>query len=146
MLQKKVFWVGYTFLQKSSSFKFLNILEENCSADIINVAFKYETFVVKWCSKKGWTDKISKSSAKKNHWSGRVVECLFLSQAGPKRGCLSYLIEIRAIFHTSDVYFLIISIRYDKHPLFGPAFIKMKHSTTRPKQGFFGTKISWPIF
>ena len=34
MLEKKVFWVGYTFLQKPSSFKFLSILEENCVANI----------------------------------------------------------------------------------------------------------------
>ena len=31
---KVVFWVGYTFLQEPSSFKFLSILEENCGADI----------------------------------------------------------------------------------------------------------------
>ena len=54
--------------------------------------------------KKKWTD----FSPKKKHWSGRVVEGLFLSKAGPKRGCLSYLIEIRAIFHTSDVCYPII--------------------------------------
>ena len=31
---KVVFWVGYTFLQKPSSFKFLSILEEKCVAHI----------------------------------------------------------------------------------------------------------------
>ena len=40
MLQKKVFWVAYTFLQKPSSFKFLSILEENCVAHINNAAIK----------------------------------------------------------------------------------------------------------
>ena len=34
---KVVFWVGYTFLQKPSSFKFLSILEEKCVAHI-NIA------------------------------------------------------------------------------------------------------------
>ena len=37
---KVVFWVGYTFLQKPSSFKFLSILEENCVAHINDGAFK----------------------------------------------------------------------------------------------------------
>ena len=40
MLQKKVFWVAYTFLQKPSSFKFLSILEENYGADINNGTIK----------------------------------------------------------------------------------------------------------
>ena len=96
-------------------------------------------------AKKRWTEKTTKS-VQKNHWSGSVGEGLFLSKVGPKRRCLSYLIEIRAIFHISDFYFLIISIRYDRHPLFGPAFIKMKHSTTRPNQCFFCTKISPSFF
>ena len=98
-----------------------------------------------WCKKKGGLTKQLKVS-KKNHWSGRVVEGLFLSKAGPKRGCLSYLIEIIAILHTSDVCFPIITIRYDKHPLFGPAIDKNKPSTTRPDQCFFWTKISPPFF
>ena len=37
---KVVFWVGYTFLQKPSSFKFLSILEENCVVHINNGAIK----------------------------------------------------------------------------------------------------------
>ena len=84
---------------------------------------------------------------KKKQGLRRVVECLFLSKAGPKSGCLSYLIAIIRK-QTSDMCKLaLISVRYDKHPLFGPAFIKIKHSTTRPKQGsFFGTKISSPFF
>ena len=40
MLEKKVFWVAYTFLQKPNSFKFLSILEENCVAHINNGAIK----------------------------------------------------------------------------------------------------------
>ena len=44
-------WVSYTFLQKLSSFKFCRILEENCSADINDRAFKCKTFVDK-CWKK----------------------------------------------------------------------------------------------
>ena len=39
----------------------------------------------------------------------RVVEGLFLSNAGPKRGCWQYLTEIREIHHTSDVSFPIVS-------------------------------------
>ena len=74
---------------------------------------------------------------KKNPCFGRVVEGLFLSIAGPKRGCLSYRIAIMRK-QTSDMYKLaLIFVRYDKHPLFGSAFIKIKHSTTRPKQSFF---------
>ena len=76
--------------------------------------------------------------SKKNHWSGRVVECLFLSTAGPKRGSSLYLIVIIRK-EKSDVWiFALFSIRYDKHPLFGPAVDKNKHSTTRPDQCFFG--------
>ena len=37
---KVVFWVGYTFLQKPSSFKFLSILEENSDAHINIEAIK----------------------------------------------------------------------------------------------------------
>ena len=74
------------------------------------------------------------------------MEGLFLSDAGPKRGCLSYLSEIRAICHTSDVSFLIIAIRYDKHPLFGPALDKNKHSTTRRKPWFFSGLKSVDLF
>ena len=76
----------------------------------------------------------------------RVVECLFLSDAGPKRGFLSYLTEMRVIFHTSDVSFLIIDIRYDKHPLFGPASSKNKPSTTRRKPWFFSGLKSVDLF
>ena len=65
------------------------------------------------------------------------MEGLFLSNAGPKRGCWSYLTEIRDIYHTSDVSFPIIAIRYDKHPLFGPALDRNNPSTTRRKTGFF---------
>ena len=43
--------VGYTFLQKPSSSKFLSILEENCGADIINGTFKCKTFADKCCKK-----------------------------------------------------------------------------------------------
>ena len=96
--------------------------------------------------KKRSTDKTVKRGPKKNHCLRRVMEALFLSTAGPKRGCLSYLIAIIRK-QTSDMCKLaLISVRYDKHPLFGPAFIKIKHSTTRPKQGFFCTKISSPFF
>ena len=41
-------------------------------------------------------------SPKKNQGLRRVVECLFLSHAGPKSGCLSYLIVIMRK-ETSDV-------------------------------------------
>ena len=44
-------WVSYTFLQKRCSFKSFSILEENCSADIIDETFKCETFVGKCCKK-----------------------------------------------------------------------------------------------
>ena len=46
----------------------------------------------------------------------------------------------------SDVCFLIIAIRYDEHPLFGPAFDKNKPSTARPKQGFFFGQKSVDLF
>ena len=41
-------------------------------------------------------------SPKKNHFLRRAVEGLFLSKAGPKRECLSYLIAIIGK-ETSDV-------------------------------------------
>ena len=87
--------------------------------------------------KKGQLTKQVKGVQKKKQVLRRVVEGLFLSNAGPKRGCWSYLTEIREIYHTSDVSFFIIAIRYDKHPLFGPALDKKKHSTTRRKHWFF---------
>ena len=90
--------------------------------------------------KKGQLTKQLKEVQKNNHCLRRVVEGLFLFHAGPIRGCLSYLTELREIFHTY-VCFLIIVIRYDEHPLFGPALDKNKHSTTRRKQClFFGLK------
>ena len=49
---KVVFWVGYTFLQKPSSFKFLSILEENCVAHINNEAIKCK-FLLTNVSKNG---------------------------------------------------------------------------------------------
>ena len=73
----------------------------------------------------------------KKHFLGRVVECLFLSKAGLKKGCLPYLIEIIRK-QTSDVWKIaVIFIRYDKHTLFGPALDKNKASTTRPMKWFF---------
>ena len=72
--------------------------------------------------KKGSTDKTIIWGPKKIQGLRRVVECLFLSNAGPKRGRLSYLTEIRVIHHTSDVFFLIITIGYDKHPRFWSGF------------------------
>ena len=77
---------------------------------------------------------------------GRAVEGSFLSKAGPKRGYFSYLITFRVILHKSDVSFLIIAIRYDNHPLFGPALDKNKPSTARPKQGFFFGQKSVDLF
>eukprot|EP00493_Phyllostaurus_siculus_P009265 UN09380 len=47
-------WVSYTFLKKLSSFKFSNILEENCGADIINGTFKCKTFVDKCCKRRSF--------------------------------------------------------------------------------------------
>ena len=52
----------------------------------------------------------------------------------------------RAIFQKSDVTFLVIAIWYLDQPLFGPALNKNKPSTTQPKQVFFWTKFSWPLF
>ena len=72
--------------------------------------------------KKRSTDKTIKKGPKQIQGLRRVMECLFLSNAGPKRGCLPYLTEIRVIHHTFDVSFLIITIRYDKHPLFWSGF------------------------
>ena len=76
----------------------------------------------------------------------RVVECLFFSPAGPKKECLSYWIGIRAIIYTSDVGLPIIIIRYEEHPLFGPAVDKNKPSTTRPDQCFFLDKNQLTFF
>ena len=92
--------------------------------------------------KKRSTDKISLAVQKKKPFFGRVVEGSYLPKAGPKKGCFLYLITIRVILHKSDVSFLIIAIRYENHPLFGPALDKNKPSTARPKKGFFWTKIS----
>ena len=65
------------------------------------------------------------------------MEGLFLSNAETKRGCWSS----DRNYHTSDVSFPIIAVRYEKHPPFGPALDKNKHSTTRRKPWiFFGLK------
>ena len=67
--------------------------------------------------------------AKKNPCFGRVVEGLFLSKPGQKRK------------QTLDMCKLtLISGRYDKHPFFGPMFIKIKHSSIRPNQFLFAQK------
>ena len=63
-----------------------------------------------------------------------------------KRWCWSYLTDVRDIYHTSDVSYRIIAIRYDKHPLFGPALDKNKPSTTRPDQWFFFGQKSVDLF
>jgi len=47
MLQKKVLWVVYTFLQKLSYFNFYNNLEENCVADINIETFECSIFLDK---------------------------------------------------------------------------------------------------
>ena len=91
--------------------------------------------------KKRSTDKINLAVQKKDPFFGRAVECSFLSTAEPKRGCFSYLITISVILHKPDVSFFIIAIRYDNHPLFGPAVDKNKPSTAGPKKVFFCTKI-----
>ena len=67
---KVVFWVGYTFLQKPSSFKFLSILEENCVADIINETFKCKFFVDKLCKNCFWVSYtfLQKPSLFKHFW------------------------------------------------------------------------------
>ena len=74
---------------------------------------------------------------KKKQGLRRVVEGLFLSNAGPKGGCLSYLIAIIGK-ETSDVWQMpLISVRYDQHPLFGLALDKNNPSTTRRKNNVF---------
>ena len=74
----------------------------------------------------------------KKFFFGRAVEGSFLFKAGPKRGCFSYLITHTwsVVLHKSDVSFLIIAIRYENHPLFGPALDKNQPSTARPKKFF----------
>ena len=54
---------------------------------------------------------------KKSPCFGCVVEWLIFINAGPKKVSLSYLTltEIKASLHISDICFLIITIRYDKH-------------------------------
>ena len=96
--------------------------------------------------KKRSTDKTSLAVQKINPCFGRVVEGSFLSKAGPKSGCFLYLITSRIILHKSDVSFLIIAIRYDDHPLFGPALDENKPSIARPKQGFFLDKNQLTFF
>ena len=78
--------------------------------------------------------------AKKTHFFGRAVEGSFLSKAGPKRGCFSYLITISVILHKSNVSFLIIAIRCDDHPLFGPAVDKNQLQLHDQKRFFLAQK------
>ena len=82
----------------------------------------------------------------KNPCFGRVVEGLFSSKAGPKRGCSSYLIAIMRKQTSEMCELALIFVRYDKNPLFGPAFIKIKHTTTQPKQGGFLHKNQFTFF
>ena len=55
---------------------------------------KYTQNFVDDAKKKGQLRKQVKEVQKKKQCLRRVVEGLFLSNAGPKRGCLSYLIAI----------------------------------------------------
>lgn len=71
-------------------------------------------------------------------------ESFFKTHAGPKRGCSTYLIKIRNIWHTSDVFFLIIFIRCGKHSLFGQALDQKLNITPRDVNCF--KKISWSFF
>ena len=96
--------------------------------------------------KKRSTDKITLAVQKNDPFFGRAVEGSFLSKAGPKRGCFSYLITISVILYKPDVSFFIIAIRYDNHPLFGPAVDKNESSTARPKKVFFAQKSGDPFF
>ena len=49
---ERCLWASNTLVQKPFSFKFSSFLEENCAADIINEAFKCNTFVGKCCKKR----------------------------------------------------------------------------------------------
>ena len=102
--------------------------------------FEIDTYKTSKCICSYHTHVVNTRSPK---WSKRQD---VLSKAGPKRGCSSYLIAIMRK-QTSDMCKLaLIFVRYDKHPLFGSAFIKIKHSTTRPKQGFFLHKNQFTFF
>ena len=46
--------MGYIFLQKPSSFKFLSILEENCGADINNETIKCKFLLINVLKKGRW--------------------------------------------------------------------------------------------
>ena len=71
------------------------------------------------------------------HWSGRVVGCLFLSTAEPKRRCSSHMIVFIGK-ETSHVWiFAVFSIRYDKRSLYGLALDKMNIALHDAKPGFF---------
>ena len=76
-------------------------------------------------------------SPKKAPFFGRAVEGLLLPTAGPKRGWLSYLIAIIKKETSGLCRITLIVIRYEKHPLFGPALDKNEPSTARPKKGSF---------
>ena len=54
MLQRKVFWVTYTFLQKPSSFKLIIILEENCGADINSRTIKWKFLLTNVSQNSRW--------------------------------------------------------------------------------------------
>ena len=66
-----------------------------------------------------------------------VVECLFLIKARPTKDCLPYLIAIIKKETSGLCRITLIAIRYEKHPLFGPALDRNEHSTARPKKGSF---------
>ena len=102
-----------------------------------------------WLHASRWTC----DAKKKVDWQNKYFECkkktliwscswmfIFISRRTKKR---VFVISDRNrdIFHTSDVYFLIISIRYDKRPLFGPAVYRNEtfNYTTR-SVGFFALK------
>ena len=44
---------------------------------------------------------------------------------------------MKAICHSYDVSFLVIGLKYDKHPLFGPFLDESKHPTTTQRKPCF---------
>ena len=117
-------------LKKWKAFAFISILSTrgrlNCAPLYLK---KFEKFVqpanenfTTFCKKHvydakkkvNWQNTFS--CPKKNPFFGRVVEGSFLSKAGPKKGCLQYLIAIIRKETSGMWKIAALFIRYDKHP------------------------------
>ena len=140
----KIFEVKICFVVVTILYGYCRVLDEVLTLNVSKTSYALSKHVLHMILKKKVNWQNNFSCAKKKPFFGRAVEGSFLSKAGPKKGCLPYLIAIIRK-ETSDMWkIVVILIRYDKNPSFGPALDKNKPSTTRPKKWlYFRTSLTY---